>query len=218
MGLARALLLAAVAALDPAVEEVGVLNGGRHSRQEVANEGSHGDLAKELSEVLGTENRIGFRHCGLSIGSEDGSDSTVVHSLDRIAKVAGILHSYPDLRVMIEGHVHTSAPPEIAQAYSEYRANFIAAILEEEHGICPGRVETRGWGLHAAQAALSSEHPNARSAQAGYGWVEIFVLVRRGLAEGASRTRDVPCPARWRGYQPGWLAGWLADGVLLLPA
>ena len=147
-----------------------------------------------------------------------GSDSTVAHSLDRIAKVARILHSYPDLRVMIEGHVHTSAPPEIAQSYSEYRANFVAAILEEEHGICPGRVETRGWGLHAAQAALSSEHPNARSAKAGYGWVEIFVLVRRGLAEGASRTRDVPCPARWRGYQPGWLAGCLPDGVLLVPA
>jgi hypothetical protein len=75
MGLAQ-LLMAAVAALDPAVGEVGVLNGGRHSRQEVANEVSGGDLAKELSEVLGTENRIGFRHCGLSIGSEDGSDST----------------------------------------------------------------------------------------------------------------------------------------------
>jgi hypothetical protein len=79
MGLAQALLMAAAAALDPAVGEVGVLNGGRHSRQEVANEVSGGDLAKDLSEVLGTENRIGFRHCGLSIGSEDGSDSTVAH-------------------------------------------------------------------------------------------------------------------------------------------
>ena len=114
MGLAQ-LLMAAVAALDPAVGEVGVLNGGRHSRQEVANEVSGGDLAKELSEVLGTENRIGFRHCGLSIGSPGRSATPRAVRCSRGPSRAGGLSGAIEVSICAKaaknGHGHQSSRP-----------------------------------------------------------------------------------------------------------
>ena len=70
-----------------------------------------------------------------------------------------------------------TAPPDISQEYSEYRARVVAQVLEEEHGVDPGRIFTRGWGANAAFAAQSSQHPNAAVAQSGFGWAEAFFVI-----------------------------------------
>ena len=125
----------------------------------------------------GFDNRIGFQFASLSIGSEDGSDSTIAGNRARLGAVAELLEMYPEARVLIEGHVGVSAPPEIAQSYSEHRAHTVAQILEEEHHICPQRLLTRGWGSTIAEVAQRSSHPNADAAKQGYGWAEIFVVL-----------------------------------------
>ena len=144
----------------------------------------------EVAEALATErdalvafnttatvpdNRIGFCFATLCLGSEDGHDSTIAGSRARIIAVAKTLHNHPNTRVIIEGHVGVSAPPELAQAYSEYRAQIIAQILEEDFQICPHRITTRGWSYHVSRAAQTSAHPNAQTAKEGFGWAEVFI-------------------------------------------
>eukprot|EP00964_Phaeocystis_antarctica_P151893 scaffold119588_cov60-Phaeocystis_antarctica.AAC.3 len=93
-----------------------------------------------------------------------------------MAAAAKLLAVYPEVYLVIEGHVGTSAPPEIAQVFSEQRANIVAQWLVDEHGVCPGRIVTRGWGYDAANRARASDHPNAAAAKAGYGWAEMFFV------------------------------------------
>ena len=92
-----------------------------------------------------------------------------------------MLAVYPEVHLVIEGHVGTSAPPEIAQMFSEQRANIVAQWLVDEHGVCPGRIVTRGWGYDAANRARASDHPNAAAAKAGYGWAEMFLVFPHGI-------------------------------------
>lgn len=122
------------------------------------------------------DNRIGFQFASLSIGSEDGEDSSIAGSHPRLTALAKVLIQHPEAHVLVEGHVGTSAPPEIAQSFSEQRAHIVAQIMEEDYGIEANRIETRGWGSRIAEAAQASEHPNARAARAGFGWAELFVI------------------------------------------
>ena len=131
----------------------------------------------DLSQVLGTggtpgiENRIGFSFAALCV-SEDDSE-IIAGSRTRLMAVAQVMHEYPLLSILIEGHVGVSAPSEIAQEYSEARAHIVARILEEE-GICPSRFTTRGWGYRVARVALDSDDPAASVAKAGFGWADMF--------------------------------------------
>jgi len=135
-------------------------------------------LALDVLEAgLGIDNRIGFQFASLSIGSEDGSDSTISGSSARITTIAKLMKSWPDTKLLIEGHVGMSAPAEIAQSYSEHRAHVVATTLVEEHGVSADQILTRGWGSRISQAAQTSDHPNAQAAKAGFGWAEIFFAV-----------------------------------------
>ena len=126
----------------------------------------------------------------MSIGAEDGSDSFIPGSRGNMTAIAKLLAVYPEVHLLVEGHVGTSAPPEIAQVFSEQRANIVAQWLVDEHGVCPGRIVTRGWGYDAANRARASDHPNAAAAKAGYGWAEIFFV----LGEGEDATILPPRP------------------------
>jgi len=139
-------------------------------------------LVSDTLEALKTgshpciDNRIGFQFASLMIGSEDGEDSSIAGSHPRLTALAKVLIQHPEAHVLIEGHVGTSAPLEIAQSFSEQRAHIVAQILEEDYGVEANRIETRGWGARIAAAAQVSEHPNARAARAGFGWAELFVI------------------------------------------
>ena len=132
-----------------------------------------GPLGSDKQEIL--DNRVGFSFASLSIGSEDGEDSTIGGSKARIAAVAKVLKEHDDVRLIIEGHVGLSAPPEIAQAFSEQRAHIVAQAIEDL-GVQADRMQTRGWGKRVAENAQGSPHPNARAAKAGYGWAELFLI------------------------------------------
>jgi outer membrane protein OmpA-like peptidoglycan-associated protein len=101
-----------------------------------------------LPPFLALDNRIGFTFASLSIGDEDGSDSTVSGSLTRIKNLAHLLaedESEQNTHVHIEGHVGISAPAEIAFSYSETRAVVVAESLVA-HGVSPCRISIAGWG------------------------------------------------------------------------
>ena len=123
------------------------------------------------------DNRIGFQFASLTVGSEDGEDSSIAGSRARLAAVAKLLEEHPDARVLIEGHVGITAPPELAQSFSEHRAHVIASILAEEFAVCPQRLLARGWGSTISEAAQASTHPNADTAKQGFGWAELFLVL-----------------------------------------
>lgn len=131
-------------------------------------------LAPTLPPFLALENRVGFQFASLAIGSEDGSDSTIAGSASLIERTAKFLVANEAVSVHIEGHVGISAPPEIAFEYSQARAMLVAEDIGAR-GVPCHRISIAGWGYMAAQRALDSKHPNARAAQAGYGWAEIFL-------------------------------------------
>ena len=131
-------------------------------------------LQEDVTQQFATPPQVGYAFASLCMGSEDGENSFVEGSRAHIIAAAKVLAEHPEARVLIEGHVGVSAPPEVAQQFSEHRAHIVAQILEEDFGICGGRIETRGWGSSVAAAAQSSAHPNARAAKGGYGWAEIF--------------------------------------------
>ena len=107
------------------------------------------------------DNRIGFQFAALCLASDDGSDSPITGSISRLEAVASVLAKHPDVRLLIEGHVGTSAPDEIAQSYSEHRAHVVAMMLEQHFGIDGERLMTRGWGKDIAEVAAQSsvKHP-----------------------------------------------------------
>ena len=85
--------------------------------------------------------------------------------------------------------VGVSAPPEIAQQYSEHRAHIVAQILEEDFNVNGSRIETRGWGSTVAAMAQSSNHPNAEPAKQGFGWAEVFFVTNEGGLEASYPAR-----------------------------
>ena len=122
-------------------------------------------------------NQIGFSFASLSIGSESGEDSTIAGSRARIAATAELLAAFPDSRLLIEGHVGVSAPPEIADQFSEHRANVVSQILEEDYNISASRIASNvGWGYRISQLAQGSSHPLAQAAKEGFGWAEVYFV------------------------------------------
>ena len=65
---------------------------------------------------------IGFAFASMALSPEDGEDSAIVSSRAKIFAAAQLLAAHPKATVDIEGHVGVSAPPEIAESYSEQRA------------------------------------------------------------------------------------------------
>ena len=132
---------------------------------------------KEVDGETIIDNQIGFSFASLSIGSESGEDSTIAGSRARIAATAELLATFPDSRLLIEGHVGVSAPPEIADQFSEHRANVVSQILEEDYNVSASRIASNvGWGYRISQLAQGSPHPLARAAKEGFGWAELYFV------------------------------------------
>ena len=129
-------------------------------------------LREDIKTYLGSpalpegDNRIGFSFASLCIGSDDGQDSTIAGSTSRIASIAHVMQLHPNTRLVVEGHVGVSAPPEIAQSYSEARAHIIAHELEQM-GVSPCRLATRGWGSRVSSAAIEAQTALPEAAASG---------------------------------------------------
>jgi outer membrane protein OmpA-like peptidoglycan-associated protein len=64
---------------------------------------------------------------------------------EKLARVAGILASHPDLHIEIEGHTDSTGSDDYNQRLSERRAESVRAYLVEQH-VAPAVVGTAGFG------------------------------------------------------------------------
>ncbi len=64
---------------------------------------------------------------------------------EKLAKVAGVVLAYPDLRLEIEGHTDSLGTDDYNQRLSERRADSVLSYLREQ-GINPGAIVARGFG------------------------------------------------------------------------
>ena len=110
-------------------------------------------LLQQLNQVLQT--RESAR--GLIVDMPDVLFDTGKYTLkpgarERLAKVAGILLAYPDLRIQIEGHTDNVGGAEYNQQLSEHRANSVREFLITQ-GVSPANIIARGFGMTQAVAS-----------------------------------------------------------------
>ncbi len=76
------------------------------------------------------------------------SDSTVVTEryFSDIAELAAFLQRFKDVDVVIEGHTDSTGPAAYNQKLSQRRANAVADVLVNEHGIDRARLQAKGFG------------------------------------------------------------------------
>src|SRR5207253_409872 len=113
-------------------------------------------LLQQLNQVLQT--RESAR--GLIVDMPDVLFDTGQHTLkvgarERLAKVAGILLAYPDLRVNVEGHTDNVGGLEFNQRLSEERANAVRTFLVEQ-GVRLENIESHGVGMSEPVASNST--------------------------------------------------------------
>jgi len=129
-------------------------------------------LALKSCEMTDGGNRICFTFASVQIAWESHG------TRERLDTYSRILHRHPRALAVVEAHCGPGAPPEIAHAYSLERADLVVHALQRR-GVSAARVSQIGHGkrVSASSAVLRSNHPNAKSAQSGYGWAEIFVHI-----------------------------------------
>jgi outer membrane protein OmpA-like peptidoglycan-associated protein len=113
-------------------------------------------LLDQLNQVLQTRETAR----GLIVDMPDVLFDTGKHTLkpgarQRLARVAGILQAYPDLRVQVEGHTDNVGGVEFNQQLSEQRANSVRNFLVEQ-GVRPEIIEWRGAGMSEPVASNST--------------------------------------------------------------
>jgi hypothetical protein len=64
---------------------------------------------------------------------------------ERLARVAGIILAYPDLKLQIEGHTDSSGSENYNQQLSEKRAESVREYLTEQ-GVTPENITAQGYG------------------------------------------------------------------------
>lgn len=82
----------------------------------------------------------------------------------RLAKVAGIILAYPDLRLEVDGFTDSTGSPEYNQALSEKRAQAVRDFLVSQ-GVSAGNVSTQGFGPSnpvASNATATGRQMNRR--------------------------------------------------------
>jgi outer membrane protein OmpA-like peptidoglycan-associated protein len=118
-------------------------------------------LKQQLNQVL--ETRESAR--GLIVNLSDvlfdtGSADLKPVTREKLARVAGILLSHPDLKLQIEGHTDSVGEEAYNQRLSENRADSVRSYLVAQ-GIASGAVGTHGFG--ESQPIASNDTPAAVS-------------------------------------------------------
>jgi outer membrane protein OmpA-like peptidoglycan-associated protein len=117
-------------------------------------------LKQQLNQVL--ETRESAR--GLIVNLSDvlfdtGSADLKPVTREKLARVAGILLSHPDLKLQIEGHTDSVGEEAYNQRLSENRADSVRSYLVAQ-GIASGAVGTHGFG--ESQPIASNDSPAGR--------------------------------------------------------
>ena len=103
-------------------------------------------LTEQLNQVLQTRQTAR----GLIVNMNDVLFDTGKASLKpgarvRLAKVAGIIEAYPDLKLEIDGYTDSTGSPEFNQQLSQQRADSVRSFLVSQ-GVPDANVVTRGYG------------------------------------------------------------------------
>jgi outer membrane protein OmpA-like peptidoglycan-associated protein len=90
-------------------------------------------LRKQLNEIL--ETRDSAR--GLIVSMPDvlfdtGSSNLKPTARERLAKVAGILIAYPDIRIEVDGYTDSTGSPLLNERLSQERAASVQAYLSQQ--------------------------------------------------------------------------------------
>ena len=87
-----------------------------------------------------------------------------VTARERLAKVAGILIAYPDIKLEIDGYTDNTGTASYNQQLSEQRAASVQAYLTRE-GVPASSITTRGFGMDnpiASNDAATGRQQNRR--------------------------------------------------------
>jgi outer membrane protein OmpA-like peptidoglycan-associated protein len=117
-------------------------------------------LKRQLSQVLETRETARGLIVNLSDVLFDTASATLKPGTrEKLARVAGILLSHPDLKVQIEGHTDSVGDADYNQRLSENRADSVRTYLVAQ-GIASTSVTTTGFG--EAQPVAANETPAGR--------------------------------------------------------
>ena len=78
---------------------------------------------------------------------------------ERLAKVAGILIAYPDIRVEVDGYTDSTGGPTFNQQLSEQRAASVESYLVQQ-GVQSSNISLHGFGQ--ANPVASNDTPTGR--------------------------------------------------------
>jgi outer membrane protein OmpA-like peptidoglycan-associated protein len=117
-------------------------------------------LRRQLNQVLETRETARGLIVNLSdVLFDTGSATLKPGAREKLARVAGILLSHPDLKLQIEGHTDSVGDADYNQRLSESRADSVRAYLVAQ-GIAATSVTTAGFG--ETQPVASNDTPAGR--------------------------------------------------------
>ncbi len=141
---------AAEAAADEADRDASKASA-ENAREAVARaEAEKADLRERLQQQLNIILETKESARGLIVNVSDVLFDTGMHTLkpgarEKLARVAGILLTYPDLRLEVDGHTDSVGDDDYNQALSERRAESVRAYLVQQ-GISPSAIVALGYG------------------------------------------------------------------------
>ena len=103
-------------------------------------------LMQQLNQVLQTRDSARGLIVNMSDVLFDLNKATLrPGARERLARVAGIILAYPDLKLQIEGHTDSSGSENYNQQLSEKRAESVREYLTEQ-GVTPENISSQGYG------------------------------------------------------------------------
>jgi outer membrane protein OmpA-like peptidoglycan-associated protein len=117
-------------------------------------------LLGQLNQVLQTKDSVR----GLIVNMPDvlfalNSANLTADARERLAKVAGILIAYPDIKVEVDGYTDNTGPMNFNQQLSQQRADTVRQYLVSQ-GVPSGSVDSKGFGPNDPIA--SNDTPDGR--------------------------------------------------------
>jgi outer membrane protein OmpA-like peptidoglycan-associated protein len=158
-------------------------------------------LRQQLNQVLQTQETAR----GLIVNMSDvlfnlNSAQLKTDAQIKLAKVSGILLTYPDLKVQVEGYTDSTGTPDYNLKLSEKRATSVQAFLIQQ-GVQPQNITAQGYGEADPVASNSSSSGRAQNRR-----VELVVsgnaigVQQEPPAQGAA---NQPAPVQPTPAQPG---------------
>jgi outer membrane protein OmpA-like peptidoglycan-associated protein len=122
-------------------------------------------LTEQLNQVLQTRQTAR----GLIVNMNDvlfdsGHATLKPGARVRLAKVAGIIQSYPDLKLEIDGYTDSTGSPDFNEELSQHRADAVRSFLTSQ-GVPDSNIVTRGYGQEdpiASNETASGRQMNRR--------------------------------------------------------